>query len=283
MNSIFSLLATGLLTLASIASAQSAGGAALLARYESLQPQLARSPFQRPLLLQSQGSDGAPQGDVYAVIAHPMSSVAPALQRPAQWCEVLLLQLNIKRCQPAENSLRLAIGQKSALLSAATQPLVFGFALGSATPDYLAVQLSAAEGPLGTRDYRLGLEAVPLPDGRSFVHMRYAYSNGTAARLATSAYLSTLGRNKVGFSITGHDARGQPIYVGGVQGVAERNAMRYFLAIEVVLDSLSLPPQQRLERRLRDWFAATERHALQLHEMELDEYLAMKRAEPGAR
>jgi hypothetical protein len=61
--------------------------------------------------------------------------------------------------------------------------------------------------------------------------------------------------------------------------VVERNTMRYYLAIGAYLDSLSLPPQQRIERRLRDWFAATERYPRQLHEISQDEYLVMKRRE----
>jgi hypothetical protein len=34
-----------------------------------------------------------------------------------------------------------------------------------------------------------------------------------------------------------------------------------------------------MEKRLRDWFAAAERYPRQLHEMEQDEYLDMKRKE----
>jgi len=55
--------------------------------------------------------------------------------------------------------------------------------------------------------------------------------------------------------------------------------MRYYLAIEAYLGSLSAAPGEREEKRLGDWFAATERSALQLHEMDRDEYLAMKRHE----
>ena len=67
--------------------------------------------------------------------------------------------------------------------------------------------------------------------------------------------------------------------VRGVRGGVERNTMRYYLAIVSYLDSLALPAGERVERRLRDWFAATERFPLQLHELERDEYLAMKRRE----
>jgi hypothetical protein len=64
-----------------------------------------------------------------------------------------------------------------------------------------------------------------------------------------------------------------------MRGVIERNTMRYYLAIDAYLDSLSAPPAQQVERRLKTWFAATERYPRQLHEIEEAEYLAMKRKE----
>ena len=53
--------------------------------------------------------------------------------------------------------------------------------------------------------------------------------------------------------------------------------MRYYLAIEAFLGAVPVPPQERLEKRLREWFAAIERYPRQLHEMEQGEYLDMKR------
>ncbi|HJV67730.1 hypothetical protein [Ideonella sp.] len=259
------------------------GALALRDRYAALQPALAASPFGRPLLLQAGSSSTRAQGDVYALVDHPFTRVAPALQGPAHWCQMLMLQFNIKRCapggQPPHESLELAVGRK------ADQPVKDAFALRfvysvlAAQPDYLSVQMSAGEGPLGTRDYRLTLQAVPVDTGHSFIHLSYAYTNGLAARLATDAYLATFGRRKVGFSIVGRDPSGEPIYVTGIQGVAERNAMRYFLAVDAHLDALSVPRERQTDKRLREWFAETERYPLQLHEMDLDDYLALKRRE----
>jgi hypothetical protein len=59
----------------------------------------------------------------------------------------------------------------------------------------------------------------------------------------------------------------------------ERNTMRYYLAIESFLGALSAPPQKRFEKRLHDWFAASERYPRQLHELEQTQYLDMKRNE----
>ena len=250
-------------------------GPALRAQHESLKHILASSPFQRPLLLQSDAAKpAAPQGDVYAVIEQPYATVKAALQRPASWCDVLMLQHNIKRCVPNGNALQVAIGRKHDQSIEDAFQVDFRYALRAASNDHLSVHLAADNGPLGTRSYRLSFQAVPIDARHTFVHMAYAYEAGVAARLATDAYLATSGRAKVGFSKAADGA-----LVGGVQGVAERNTMRYFLAIEAYLDSLSAPASQRAEKRLRDWFAATERHPQQLREMGQAEYLAMKRRE----
>ena len=93
------------------------------------------------------------------------------------------------------------------------------------------------------------------------------------------AYLVTIGREKVGFSIVGHQRDGRPVYVGSVLGLVERNAMRYYFATDAYLGAYLLPAGEQVEARLRDWFASTERYATQLHEMDRGEYLEMKRKE----
>ena len=79
--------------------------------------------------------------------------------------------------------------------------------------------------------------------------------------------------------MVGGEPGGQPHAIGGMRGVVERNTMRYYLAIESHLGALSSPPGTRLEKSLRDWYAATEAYPRQLHEIERSEYLAMKRKE----
>jgi hypothetical protein len=61
--------------------------------------------------------------------------------------------------------------------------------------------------------------------------------------------------------------------------VVERNAMRYYLAIDAYLDSLAAPAGQQLDHRLKGWFDATEKYPRQLHEVTRDDYLRMKRDE----
>ena len=262
------------------ASAQDAD--AMRARHANLSEQLAKNPFQRPLHLESTQNSGDLKGEVYAVVEQPFGVVVEALQGMDHWCDLLILHLNVKSCaftaKPSD-VISLYLGRKFDQPLEDAYRVNFSYRVAAANADYLRVQLAADEGPMSTRDYRLALEAVPLDAKRSFIHMSYSYGYGVAARLAMQGYLATVGRDKIGFSIVSKDGDGKPVYVDGVRGVVERNTLRYYLAIEVYLGAYGSPAPEQQEKRLRDWFAATERHALQLHEMERGEYLDMKRRE----
>ena len=95
-----------------------------------------------------------------------------------------------------------------------------------------------------------------------------------------SEKIAVIGAGKIGFSVErAHDSESARA-IGGLRGAMERNAMRYYLAIEAYFGAMSAPTaQQQQEKRLHDWFALTEEHPRQLHEMERDEYLAIKRRE----
>jgi hypothetical protein len=255
--------------------------AALKARHAELTAQLANNPFKRPLVLESVEASGELKGEVYAVINHPFATVSQSLQTADQWCDVLILHLNVKHCRASKATppvMSVSLGRKFDQPLEEAYKADFVYKVAATDPDYLNVQMSAASGPLGTRNYRIGLEAVPLDEKRSFIHMSYAYGYGAAARLAMSAYLGTIGSDKVGFSSSGGGggADGKSGYIGGVRGVVERNTMRYFLAIESYLGA---PAASQTDKRLADWFDATERHAQQLHEMDRGEYLEMKKKE----
>lgn len=256
---------------------------ALRARYGGLQDQLRHNQFQRPLHLDSGETANGVTGGIHALVNYPFATVAKALNSPGHWCDILILHLNTKYCSAAtvgqKNLLNVSIGKKHDQPLDEAYRLVFAWRVATQNPDYLQVRLDADEGPLSTRDYRIVLEAIPLDNGRTFIHLSYAYAYGMASRLAMQAYLGTFGRNKVGFTVTGTRADGQPRHIGGMRGVVERNTMRYYLAIEAYLGALSAPPQAQLEKRLHDWFAASEHYPRQLHEVELDDYLDMKRKE----
>jgi hypothetical protein len=256
---------------------------ALRAQHAHLIGHLASNVFHRPLVLASSEGSGDVKGDIYARVDQPFAVSGGALQGMDHWCEILMLHLNVKGCRaslpPAPDLLSVNIGRKFEQALADSYLFEFSYRVVSATPDYLQVSLEAPKGPLGTNGYRIVLEVAALDDGSSFLHLSYAYSFGFTARLALRGYLATLGRDKVGFSVTGRNADGTPEYIGGERGVVERNTMRYYLAIEAYLGSLSAPPPQQQEKRLADWFAGAESYAQQLHEIERDAYLSMKRNE----
>lgn len=241
--------------------AQADAGAALRAREARLAPQFNASPFQRPLLLTSSEAGGKLRGDVDALMDVPYARVKSTLSRAAGWCDVLILQPTVKSCRAegsgARQQLVVRIGKSFDAPIDEAQPVRFSYRLLAASPDDLRVQLTAAEGPVGTRDYDMVLEAAPLDDGRTAVHFAFGYDYGTFASIAMQAYLATSGRDKVGFSTEA----GKP--VGGVRGALERNTMRYQLAIEAVL---AAPGPDQGAARLQHWMGAISKHPRQLEE-----------------
>jgi hypothetical protein len=157
--------------------------------------------------------------------------------------------------------------------------IAFSFAVPTRTPDYFEVMLSAKTGPLGTSDYRLRLQAIALPQSKTYLRLTYSYAANLLGRVAMQTYLSTLGRGKVGFTTTGTGADGQPIYIDGMRALVERNAMRYYLAIDSYLQFTGEPASSQVEKRLQAWYSATEQYPRQLHDVARADYLQMKRAE----
>ncbi len=281
------LIAAALLCLgacsAGAADADAIAAASLRAKYEGLQNRLDHSRFHQPLYLDSSQTADGVSGDIYARVAYPFATVRAALKNPGDWCDILILHINTKYCRAASGRqgvvLDVSIGKKHDQVLKDAYRVNFAYRVAAQTPNYLQVGLDAEQGPFNTRDYRIVLEAVPLEAGDTFIHFSYSFAYGLAGRLALQVYLGTIGRDKVGFGVAGTGADGKPVYIGGIRGLVERNTMRYYLAIEAFLGAVSAAPQERLERRLRDWFAASERYPRQLHELDQDEYLDMKRKE----
>ena len=238
-------------------------------------------PPELPLRITSSESGGELRGAVRAVSEFPFAAVSLALGSPENWCEILMLHLNNKACQldgTAEgHSIKLAIARKHDQPPQQANTLALQWRLREAG-DRLVVRLDAAVGPFGTTDYVVELIASPV-GSRTAIEFSYGCRFGTGARLGMQAYMSTLGRDKVGFSML--PASEGSRLVGGLRGVIERTAVRYYLAIDAWLHAMSAPDAQRSMRRLEHWFDATERYPRQLHEMDKPVYLAQKRRELG--
>lgn len=271
------LAAGGALYLALLAAPIFAADPAALAnRYTASRTQLEASPLGRPILLQSSETADGLKGDVFAVLDHPLPEIVNALASASQWCAALMLHINNRECRVSTSS----TGNKTLTLSVVRrfdQPvtdafiLPFTFQTIEASPRHLEVNLDATIGPLGTNNYRIRFDAVPIDSRRSYMHFSYAYDEGTLAKAGMKVYLATFGRSKVGFTETGRLPDGQQEYIGGTRGLMERNAMRYFLTVEAYLGATGDPLAQR-----RSWHQATERYPRQLHEVGLAAYLELK-------
>ncbi len=261
----------------------------LHAKYIELAEQLNNNQFKRPLHLISAESSDNLKGEIYAVVNHSFAKVNDALNNPNHWCDVLILHVNIKYCQAASNkngtTLNVNIGKKYDQPLEDTSRVEFNYREIINAADHFAIQLNAEKGPLGTSDYRIWIESIPLNAKQSFLHFTYTYSFGLSGRIAMKTYLATIGRDKVGFTRTAKLAptekteSDQADYIQGVRGVVERNTMRYYLAIDAYLAALAVPLKSQPEKRFQLWYASNESYPRQLHEVEKEEYLAMKRKE----
>jgi hypothetical protein len=141
------------------------GTEALRANFETLRPKFASSPFGRPLLLESFEEGGKVRGDVFALVQYSFGQIRTGLDTPAEWCEVLILHLNVKTCaagpESTGSSLRLSLGTKRSGRNDGGHRIDFRLSVPASAADRFEVAMQAEEGPLGTRDYRLSLRGHP--------------------------------------------------------------------------------------------------------------------------
>jgi hypothetical protein len=265
---LFSYTAFAADTLPAPASERGPGGA-LKAKHAELKDTLAKNAFGRPLHMDSKEGAESLRGEVYAVLDHPFNQFAESLARPGAWCEILVMPMHIQKCSADGSAVAMTVATKLGPDAGEGVDLKFAFKAPARSADYFSTQLTAASGPYGTKDYRMALEATPLDATHTFIHITYAYAYGTMAKLGTQTYLSTSGKDKVGFT------------TGGMRGILERNAMRYLLAVDAYCASLTGPPDQRIDKRLKAWHASLERYPKQLHEPQPD-YVQLKREQMAA-
>lgn len=241
---------------------------------------LRTSPFGRPLLLDSGEHENVVRGEVLAVVEQPMERLGRTLADPASWCEVLLLTPNVAACsaqgQGASSMLAVRLSKRFDQAAKDAYAATFDFQVVAQRPDYTYITLTADKGPVGTRDHRFDVEVLALDAKRSVLRMVYAYSYGMTARLATQAYLSTTGSEKIGFTTESQGSTGDRVPVGGLRGSVERNAMRYYLAIEARAAQGDAQPGARFERSLDEWLAAILRHPAQIGEDDPKAYRVAK-------
>jgi len=242
----------------------------------------AASALHRPLAISSSVTAGVVRAEVDGVIDRPFADVAHAVADPQRWCAMLILHINNKACRViagSEPRIALKVARKYDQPVEHAYELDFAYRVIESGPALLSVQLDSRAGPLGTSEYVIRLDAAPLGETRTVLRLSHAFREGSFTGLAMDLYFATVGRGKVGFTIAGHSAGGQPEYIGGVRGLVERNLMRYFLALEVAArEPDGATVADAYLRRLHEWYRATEAYPRQLHEVELGTYLELKRS-----
>lgn len=237
-----------------------------------------------PLHAKVSVADNVVDSDTLAVVARPAAQVMALLGSARGWCEINLLQPNVKACavEPSADGQRILIHVGTKYFQPVElTPLKKSFELRVERREsgYLAVRLWPEPERLAEGARPALIEVVALDGKRTGLRMRNHDPLSTGERLLSAGYFTTVGRDKVGFSTAGVDADGKPALVGGLVGGIERNIVRHFLAIETLLDANAYGAGLPLERRLSHWFALTERHARQLHELDWADYRDIKRRE----
>jgi hypothetical protein len=255
----------------------------LLDTYHRNKAQLETNSFGLPLVVESFERDDRVHVDVYGIFDYQFASVITSLKNPANWCDIVSLHPNVKACTYKEQQdswlLTLYPGKKEYQPPEEKRHVRYHYRVVAQQQSYLDIILTADEGPFGTKDHKMRFEALPLNGKKTFVHVSYAYSDSTVLHLAAKIYFSTLGRDKVGFTVTGKDSDGNPEYIGGPRGALERSAVRYYFAIQSFMDTLHYPEESRFGKRTGEWHDRTTRFKRQLFDLDKQEYLSFKTAE----
>lgn len=260
-----------------------AGSDNLKETYEELEGSLLENIYDTPIHIKSEDIGNMVRGDVYGIIYHPYKIVSESLSSQKDWCDIMPQHLNIKACtfQHVNNQCRLTFysGRKFYEKADNVYHLDYQFKVTALNENYFNLTLTSEKGPLDTADYIISIEAIPLTNSSTFIHLSYEYKYGIWTSIAMSTYFTTFGRKKVGFTINAEDEDKNPIYIKGIRGVIERNSMRYYFAIQSYLDTKNNPVKTRFIKRISNWYNLTEKHHRQLYEMKKEDYLKYKNME----
>ena len=255
----------------------------LLDTYHGNIAKFEKNSFGFPLFLESFERNDRVYVDVYGIFDQTFSNVVNVLNVPANWCDIVSLHTNVKACTyrelPGSWQLTFYIGRKVYQPPKDAHQVIYRYSKVMQRQGYMDINLNADEGPFGTKDHRMRFEALPLDRGKTFVHVHYEYTDSAALRVAEKIYFATLGLGKVGFTVTGTDKKGKPVYIGGPRGAIERNAVRYYFAIQSFMNTLRYPEESRFRMRIIQWYDLTIRYRKQLFDLDRKDYLAFKTME----
>lgn len=272
------------LLLCSAATVLQAAEPAATLRAEIAQHGFATDTYGLPIRIESELDEGAVRATIYGFLPQPYDQVALLLANPHRWCGFITLVLNIKACVYREEGdgrqLDVYAGRKYYEPPEDVYLFEYRYRLDTLRHDYVEVELTAPDGPLNTEDYRIGIRAVPAPDG-TYLGLHLAYRSSAVSRVAVRVYLATIGRNKVGFTVIERGPDGEPQYIRGVRGIIERNVVRYYLALKAYLRTVGgeAPTRAQFFAAAQRWYALAEHFPRQLRELGRERYLENKAAE----
>jgi len=257
------------------------GHESLIDKYHKIEKELEKSSLAIPFYVESSVSKNASHVDIYGTIKYPFDIVENELQLPTNWCDIVLPHSNVRASTYKKGNdtwlLTLYNVKKFQDPLKDAYQMNFEYRVIAQQPGFFAISLAARKGPFRTKDHQFGLEAIPLDEDRTFIHLRYSYRCSRFGYLLMKSYFSISGAGRIGFSVIGTDSDGNPVYVGGLRGAIEGNVLRYYLTILAYVDTLMIPVEQRFEERMSQWYDLTARYKKQLFEIEKEEYLTYKR------
>jgi hypothetical protein len=256
------------------------GKASLRARYQALLPALEENAFGVPLHMQSEDVSSRVSSEVHGVLHQPYETFRAALRSPAGWCQLVTLHAYLRGCTLESNQSPAALtiyhgGRKPVPLEDARRSH-YAWERQVDEPDYFKVVMRSDGGLVGTSDYQLTLEAIPLDGGRVFARVAFSFRYSMITRMLTATYFAFV-RGRPGFSVVDYQEDGEPVLVTGRVAALERNVMRFYLALQAFLEGTSQPEAERDEWRWQRWFALTMQYPRQLYDMEESVYLESKR------
>lgn len=218
--------------------------------------------------------------DLYATFIYPFNSVSSELQSLENLCNIVLLDVNVRACtyQKVDQTRVMTLYQVERFDKPFRDAFPINFKYDHITQqsEFFDMLLKAPKGPFGTEDHQFELEAVPIDESRTFIHLGYSFRYGSLTHFFMESYFSIFSRGMIGFSTVGTNSMGYPVYVHGLRGAVERNVVCYYLAILAYMNTFKIPIEQRFEERINQWYDLTTRYKKQLFAMDKEEYLIVK-------
>jgi hypothetical protein len=239
--------------------------------------ELEESTLPVPFYIESSVSNNETRVDIYGTINYPFSLVKNEFLVPTNWCEFVLPHPAIRACtyKKRDDGWLLNIYQVNKVSKPLEDAYQINFVYGVSEPYpvYFDVALAAHGERSHLRDHQFGIEAIPLENNMTFIHLRYSFGYSAWGYFLMKIFAGA----KVGFSVIGRDSDGTPVYVDSLRGLFERDIACYYLAFLAYLDTLNIPAEQRFEKRVGRWYGLAALYKKQLLEMDERRYLTQKR------